>query len=443
MNYKDNSALPKVLVCTVIPFSDNGLQHSLAEMFSCWDKSKLSMVYARAELPDTKCCDTFFRINENAIIKSIFNRKIKTSSRVSNIGDGVDAVERAEAEAEKRRYSNISSHKRKLLVYAREIVWKLGKWKTPELTEFLDEVSPDIVFLQLLTDVYMSRIEKFIADYTQKPVVCYIADDNVTYKSVKKTPLTLLRRYFTVKYNRYLIEKSQRVFVMAPKAKRELDELYGIDCDILTKSIDFNNIHFKEVKPKAPLKLLYTGALTIGREGALIQIARAVAQINKEGNRLSFEIYSGDVPSKKGRDAFSRGGCRFCGKSDHRRIIELQGEADILVYAETLKKPCCRQARLSFSTKLTDYFAVGKCIFALGVEDIAPIEYLRDEDAALVVTSYGDIEEKLRELCDNPELVAEYGKKAFECGKRNHSSEKVFREFKEKLISVKDLHSEG
>ncbi|MBQ2824826.1 MAG: hypothetical protein IJF19_01005 [Clostridia bacterium] len=40
--------MPKVLICNVIPLVDNGPQHSLADMFSCWDK--VSMVYVKAEL---------------------------------------------------------------------------------------------------------------------------------------------------------------------------------------------------------------------------------------------------------------------------------------------------------------------------------------------------------------------------------------------------------
>lgn len=439
MNNSEIEQLPKVLVCTVIPFSDNGLQHSLADMFSCWQKENLSMVYARAELPDTKCCDTFFRINENKVIKSVFNRKIKTSSRVSNVARQRDNGEIKEVEAEKKRYSNVSSVKRKFLVYAREIVWKLGKWKTPELEAFLDEVSPDVVFVQLLKDVYMLRLQRFIADYTGKPVVCYIADDTVTFEQVGKAPLARLKRFFAIRHSKYLMSKSKKVFVMAPKAQRELKELYGVDCDILTKSIDFSHVEFKAQKPKLPLKMVYTGAMTIGREEALANIARAVAAVNEGEEKIVFEIYSGDTPCKKYSELFNSGGCHFCGRVGHDRVLEIQKGADILVYAESLKKNYSRIARLSFSTKLTDYFAGGKCIFALGSKDIAPIEYLQSEDAAVVIASYGEIESKLKELCDNPELVSEYGKKTFDCGKRNHNSEKVFKEFKKKLTDAAGL----
>lgn len=439
METADKKKLPKVLICHVIPLVDNAPQHTLAEMFSCWDKDKVSMVYARAELPCTKCCDTFFRINENAVIKSIFNRKIKTTSVVYNTDAMPQNEEKAELESEKKRYGKLTGGKRVFMAYARELVWMLGKWKTQEFKDFLDEVNPDVLFFQLHSDVYMARIERFIADYTGKPVVCYIADDTVTYKNIKNNPLLYLRRFLVIRHNKYLVNKSSKVFVMAPKAKRELDELYGINCDILTKAIDFENVSFEELTPFMPLKMLYTGALTIGREKALTHIAKAVAEVNKDGERISFEIYSGDAPLEENLKVFNSGGTKFCGRVGHDEVIRLQREAHILVYAESLEKKYKDIARLSFSTKLTDYFAGGKCIFAMASEDIAPIEYLKEEDAAMVVTSYDDIEKKLRMLCDNPELVAKYGRKAFECGKRNHSSDKIFNQF---MTHMCEAHSD-
>ena len=66
---------------------------------------------------------------------------------------------------------------------------------------------------------------------------------------------------------------------------------------------------------------------------------------------------------------------------------------------------------------------------AIGSQDIAPVDYLIREDAAVVVTDYSDIEDKLRNLCDNPALITEYGRKAVDCGVRNHHRDKVVSTF--------------
>lgn len=436
MEQEKNNTLPKVLVCYVVPFRDSGAQHSLAEIFSCWDKDRLALVYARAELPRTEYCDKFFRINENAVIKSVFNRKVKTSSVVYNSIDADTLKDAGDFEKEKERYKNTSKGRNWFMVYARELIWKLGKWKTPELNAFLDDFAPDVLFFPLGSEVYMTRLHRYIAKYTKKPLVCYLIDDTVTFKPVLRQPLGIPKKIFSARNNKYLLKHSDKVFVMVPKAQAELKEKFGVDSTILTKSVDFSQLSFKSVTPAAPIKMIYTGALSIGREKELCNIAKAVAAINGDTERLSFEIYSADTPRDKNQKVLNTGGCRFCGSVSREKVKELQHEADIVVFAESLSPRFRELARLSFSTKLTDYFASGRCIFALGSENAAPIEYLKSEDAAVVVTRCEDIEKKLRELCEKPELIAEYGRKAFECGKKNHSADKVLEDFMAQMCSV-------
>ncbi|MBO7218204.1 MAG: hypothetical protein J6V50_05830, partial [Clostridia bacterium] len=107
--------------------------------------------------------------------------------------------------------------------------------------------------------------------------------------------------------------------------------------------------------------------------------------------------------------------------------------ADIVVFVESLEEKGRFAAKLSFSTKLTDYFRSGKCIFAIGDKEIAPIQYLKENDAAIINTEYPHIVENLKKLIDNKELITQYGRNAFECGKRNHSADKVSKTFKDTI----------
>ena len=88
-------------------------------------------------------------------------------------------------------------------------------------------------------------------------------------------------------------------------------------------------------------------------------------------------------------------------------------------------------ARLSFSTKITDYYAAGKCIFAVGNKDLAPVELFIEEDSAVVVTEADEIQEKISQLV-NMETLKKYSAKAYETGKRSYSAEVV----KEKFFTV-------
>ena len=67
-----------------------------------------------------------------------------------------------------------------------------------------------------------------------------------------------------------------------------------------------------------------------------------------------------------------------------------------------------------------DYFALGKCIFAVGTPDVASVRHLLDNDAAVVAETADKVYEKLKQLLDHPQLLREYGQKAYLCGRRHH-----------------------
>ena len=182
--------------------------------------------------------------------------------------------------------------------------------------------------------------------------------------------------------------------------------------------------------------MVYTGKLVIGRDMAMVEIAKALKEINKDKVIIELDIYAPDKPSQEVMEALNVPGCRLCDSVPKDKVAGIQKEADILVFAESLGEKYRYAARLSFSTKITDYFSAGRCIFALGSDEIAPIDYLKEQDAAVVVTDYKDIEATLRKLCDNPMLIEEYAKKAFECGKLYHNREDVYNLFKKTLVDT-------
>jgi hypothetical protein len=93
-------------------------------------------------------------------------------------------------------------------------------------------------------------------------------------------------------------------------------------------------------------------------------------------------------------------------------------------------------ARLSFSTKITDYLSSGKCIFAVGNSDLAPIEYLKDNGAALVACSQAEVEEKLRLLLSDNAILQKYANGAVDCGRKNHSPALISQRFRDVVEGV-------
>ena len=414
-----NKNLPKVLVVSTNAWRDNTGINTLIEFFKCWDANKIAQIYTKSTLPCTSVCNKFFRISENAVMKSVINRRMVTGSTVHN--DTQDNVSKAAAE-EQALYSK-GGALRKLLSYCRELVWSLGKWKTKALDSFIDDFDADVLFIPIYPTIYMGRIQKYIIKKTNKPVVSYLADDNYTYKSISKNPFALIHRYVLRKYVKYIVGHSSKLMVIAPKQKEEYDRIFGVDSVVMTKGIDFES--FEEYEVNTPVKMVYTGKLIIGRWKSLSAIAEALGKINEDKTKIELDIYTTDTPNEKQSKLLNRNGCSVKGSLTLDQVHTVQKQADALVFVESLDKKYKDVARLSFSTKITDYLKSGKCIFAVGDKDIAPIDYFNKYDSAITASTYEQIEQRLRELADNKNIISEYAKKSYDCGVEHHDRKKM------------------
>lgn len=420
----DKKTLPKVLVVSTNAWRDNTGINTLIEFFKCWNPDRIAQIYTKSTLPKTTVCNKFFSISENAVMRSVINRSITTGKEVYN--ETVNsATDNPSAEEEQKIYSFYKGKVRELLSFCREFVWKFGKWKTAELDRFIDEFDEDMLFVPIYPTIYMGRIQKYIISRTQKPVVSYLADDNYTYKSVHKDPISLIHRHILRKYVKYIVEHSAKLMVIAPKQKEEYDRIFGVDSVVMTKGIDFEP--FESYQVGKPIKMVYTGKLIIGRWKSLAAIADAFESINRDGIKIVLDIYTTDSLTDEQNRLLNRNGCSVKGTLTLEQVKAVQKEADILVFVESLEKKFRNTARLSFSTKITDYLRSGKCIFAIGDKDIAPIDYFNRYDSAVTASSYEQISEKVTELVNTPDLVLEYAKKAYDCGVEHHERGRMDR----------------
>jgi len=406
---------PKVLVVGINPWIDNTGINTLINFFECYDKEKLAHLYTREGLPNTKICDTFFRISESKVVKSVLKRKIRTGEVVYNTPTET-------THTKDKIYKKKNNSLKNLL---REFIWKFGKWKTKALDEFLESFDADVLFFPVYANVFMCRLQNYIAKKTGKPVVLYSSDDNYSYKSISKSPFSVLHRCWLRKQEKKLFKRAEKIMVISPKQKEEYDRLFKKDCVVLTKGVEISdNYKFADVV-NDPVKMVYTGKLIIGRGDSLSLIADALEDINREKTKVELDIYTTDVVSESQKLALNKNGCSIKGALTLSEVAQVQSNADVLVFVEGLKRKYKNAARLSFSTKITDYLKSGKCIFAIGDKDIAPMDYFRRYDCAVIAHSKEEVKEKLTHLIQNKNLILEYGKKAYETAKLNHSKEKT------------------
>lgn len=425
-----DKSLPRVLAISLSTWRRDSGIHTQTDLFKFWDPAKVSQIYLKSDLPDTDVCSRFFQISENAIIKSIISRS-PVGREVQNKAI-ITSKELKAVNSEKSLYKRAHKKKSWFLTVAREVVWKTGKWKTKALSDFVADVNPDVFFVPIYPTVYTGWIQLHIIKKFKRPYVCYLADDNYSYSACGWNPWAWLHRWMLRKVVRKLATNCNEMFTITQIEGDETDRDFGTKSIVLTKGIDYTNLQFENKPPHTPIKMVYTGNLLIRRAASLVEISKAMGNINKDKTKIVFDIYTPTELDKKTSAILNQNGCVLHQPVSKEQVKVLQQGADIVVFVESLEKKHRFDARLSFSTKLTDYFASGKCIFAIGDKEIAPIRYLNQYECAVTCSDYGDVESCLDRLVSHPALITEYGKRAFEIGRENHEESKV----KETFIST-------
>jgi hypothetical protein len=420
---REDLSKAKILVCTANSWNSRVGDNTFPLLLEGLPKENISNLFIREETPDSPVCDNYFRISEGKVMKSIFKHSVKTGEKVVK-----GTEDNSQLQNEQKELYSKKARFYYLKLFIRELIWFMGKWKTKELDQFIEEASPDIVIYEMSRYIHLNSIIRYIIKKSGARGIGCFWDDTFTYKQEKSIGYKALR-FFQRKNLKRLAGETKEFFAITPKTKREADEFFNISCTVLTKAItEFSE--YEEPKEKETLKMLYTGNLAIGREETMLLIANALKELNKDGKKITLDVYTNTALGDKYKNGLNTEFSRLYDAIPQSEAIEKQKEADILLFVEALKDDN-KIARLSFSTKITDYYAAGKCIFAVGNKDLAPVELFIEEDSAVVVTSADELQEKISQLI-NMETLKKYSARAYEAGKRSYSAEVV----KEKFFTV-------
>ena len=416
---------PRILVLTVNAWNSLIGDNTWATLLSPYESENIANIYIREETPDSQICSRYFCISENKVIKSILKRKMKTGREVT-ARPLSEAENSDDLRVHNERYAKMKKKRRYSMLLARELCWKFGRWKTKELNAFLDNFKPDIILFSMEGYIHLNRIVQYAQKRTGAKAIGYIWDDNFTYKQSKKLGYKVYR-FFQRKSLKKLAKQTYHFFAITPKTKEEADRFFHIDCTLLSKPLNKTSTAENYEKMNKPLKMLYTGNLLIGREQTLAKISAALKEINKNTKEITLDVYTQTALPEEYLQDTQHDFCRIHAPIPQAEVLQKQKKADVLLFLEDLSDKNL-MARLSFSTKITDYFSAGKCIFAVGNHDLAPIQYFQDTDSAVVVTNGEKIMDGLQGLLNQEKLVF-YAKNAVDCGLKNHSAEHIHQTF--------------
>lgn len=415
----------RILILSIDVWNKNSGSDTFPNLMSGYDPDCVANIYFKGGLPDSKTCNSYFHISENAVIKSILKRSIQTGAVVSRSFENAEDIW-IEEKIESKRYRFFSRHRLSIFLLGREFLWKIGKWHSQSLDDFILNFNPDVVFFPLEGYIYFNRISKYIMDQYKIPAIGYLWDDNFTYQGHPFNPLFCLNRFILRKQIKGIVRKCRHTFAISPKMQDDCFRELGITPELLTKGACIPAHHIENAAHSKPVRFVYTGKLNIGRLKPVQMLASVLSEYNTD-DQYEFNIYSGTHLSSREIDSLTFSGVHFMGSVPQDQIREIQSNADVLVMAEALHGAHKYDARLSFSTKIVDYLISGKCILAIGPRDISPIEYLFNEDAALIASNQKEIESLFMEHAFTFEKLCDMGNRAAELAAKNHNITEVQR----------------
>lgn len=402
--------------------NDNSFGNSFSNIFGGIDNIEIANIFCRYGEPNNSIVSRYFQITEKSLITNLVDKRVPSGKEVF-----INKNSAVKLNSEEKMFVN---HIRKIRLQAyywvRDFIWLIGRWKSRELKEFVDDYNPDIIFQPLYYSLYLNDIALFLNNYTKVPMVCYVSDDNYTLHQFSLSPLYWVDRFMKRIKIKKVIEHCEYMYVISDIQKREYEKCFKKECRVLTKGADFLNRPPLKEKINIPMKFVYTGNIGGNRWKSLALIGKALEKINNSDVKAQLYIYSMTPITGKMQTALNiASSAFFMGGVSQEKIKKIQREADVLVHVEPLDLSGRLAVHQSFSTKIVDYFHAARCIFAVGTADTASINYLIKNDAAIVAITENQILDRLNEIINHLGIVNEYAEKSWDCGKRNHQIGKI------------------
>ncbi len=411
---------------------DNKAGNTLSNFFQEFKPEQLAQVYCRDELPDNELCKNYFCISEKKLVKSFFNKQ--NAGAVVTTKEIAENAELQQAANTGKKFYNVFRHYRfTLLLWLRELIWLLGKWKRKELDDFIRDLNPDVIYTDAYDTFYTYRVLNYVRKVANVPYVMFHCDDQLTYRKFSLSPLFWVNRYLLRQHVKKAIKHAAINYCIIDEQLRVYNRIVPANYKILNKCADFSREH-KASDVHKPIRIVYAGNLHVGRWKTLQKLAKAIKVINTEEEKIKLDIYTGKSVSVNKLNKISiYPSITILDFVPYNQLLEIQKEADILLHVESFNIKERLITYLSFSTKIVDFFELGKCILAIGWKESAPIRYLNDKDAAVTISGIKKIHNKLSWLTENPEIISEYSLKSFNCGKAFHSKDKTLELFRNDL----------
>lgn len=414
---------PKVLILSNNPLSnENNMGKTLSLLFRSFPVNNLAQLYFHSGLPTTNLCKNYYCFDDSNALKSIVFRWyrgkiLENQNFESNITKTFDYG-----------VYEIGKKKRPIIYFARDIIWKFSNFRNKKLLKWVLNFNPDFIFFASGDYSFAYKNALWLSKKTKSKLITMCFDDY--YLNCEYKDLFLGKIYFSryIKIVNRTIDKSYKVIACNDLMSDEYSKYFNKR---------FNTLYTpckQDYDEKNILKcgVTYIGGLALKRHLSLSDVGEIVNFINNEKLGTKLNVYS-PMPSKDIFDFFNKSQViNYMGKASSKDVSLIINKSFAVVHVESFDERMTRRTRLSLSTKIAESLSSGTLLIAYGPKNIASINYLMNNDCAIVSDNKDELKSKIIDVLNNPERYSQIVKNANNIALINHSYEACLK----KLLSI-------
>lgn len=428
MKSKFNSEYPRILVISNNSFSDttnNG--KTLASFFDIFPEENIAQLYFSSEIPGKTKYSNFYRISDKDVFKNFFLRTDQCGTRIEQRSIIIDR---------KIKKNNIELNKYQIFRILREFVWKKERWKTADLDNWLNEFSPEVVFLCAGDSGFAYDITNYIYAKFRTKLIVYITDDYILPRKTLSF-FWWIRRNYIIKRMNNMVQKSDLFLTISEKMQSIYYDLFKKKSMLAINMSD--SMKDYDIYPEnSCINLVYAGGLHFKRYITLNLLAKSIERYNSNSNTIKkvyLKIYAKKKPSKSILQYLNvKDASEYCGNLNSEQLRIVLNSCDIPVHVESFDRKSIESTRLSISTKIPEYLSLGKPILAIGPKNIASMEYLND--CAFCINDKNTLDTKLNRLFTDTKLIDNLSILSLQKYKKNHIKKNVTSDLNSAILKI-------
>lgn len=410
---------PRLLIVGTVPYNTKSTSRAFDAYFHYWEKENIAQIFSNTKKPCKGHCETLYQITDHRILQRWTGKHIETGV-IFHYEELEDEWTNTDLELGSEAVEAVYRFGRKHTAFThlmRGLLWQKRFWCTDRLIKWLDEFSPECVFLAFSDDYFIPQIALYVAKRYNVPIVSCIGDDY--YFNIRPSLNPLYHLY--KRTYRHLIDKLFKwpgsAMYISDKIRDKYNTEFGLDGETVYLASTIQRKPFNMINTEQPV-ITYFGNIRMGRNNSLNDIGYALGKINPGYN---LEVYSNEQDDNIYGVFKKNPNVKFMGSVPYAQVQKRMAESDITVIVEGFSPKNIDASRYSLSTKAADALASGASILTYGSPESGIIDYMRSTEASIVCTKREELVACIKQLMADKELQKRYYDQAIVMTEKHHN----------------------